>query len=42
MFDDGRFKLIVDGKVLFDMERTGKFPNYEDDVRRELASLVHD
>jgi hypothetical protein len=42
MFDDGRFKLIVDGKVLFDMERSGRFPNYENDVRQELASRVHD
>ena len=35
-FDDGRFKVFKDGSVVFDMERTGKFPKYDQDVKPKL------
>jgi predicted Rdx family selenoprotein len=40
MFDDGRFKVILDGKVLYDKERTGRFPNYDVEIKGELAARV--
>jgi predicted Rdx family selenoprotein len=35
-FDDGRFILFRNGSVLYDKEKTGKFPKYEQDVRPKL------
>ena len=39
-FDDGRFLLKVNGQVLYDKERTGKFPKYADDIKDKLAGLA--
>jgi predicted Rdx family selenoprotein len=35
-FDDGRFILFRNGSVLYDKEKTGKFPKYEQDVKPKL------
>lgn len=37
-FDDGRFIVRVNGEPIYDKERTGKFPKYEDDIKPKLAS----
>jgi predicted Rdx family selenoprotein len=36
-YDDGRFIVRSDGKQLYDMDRTGKFPNYEKDIKPKLS-----
>jgi predicted Rdx family selenoprotein len=38
MYDDGRFKVFVDGQLIYDRERTGRFPNYEADVKQILSA----
>jgi predicted Rdx family selenoprotein len=39
MHDDGRFVAFADGNVLYDKERTGKFPEYATDIKPKLARL---
>ena len=36
-FDDGRFIVFVDRDRVFDKERTGRFPKYEEDIKPILA-----
>jgi predicted Rdx family selenoprotein len=35
-FDDGRFIVIKDGTTVYDKDRTGRFPKYEQDVKPAL------
>jgi len=35
-FDDGRFIVYRNGKVLFDKEKSGKFPKYDQDIKPKL------
>jgi predicted Rdx family selenoprotein len=35
-FDDGRFKVFLNGVILYDHERTGKFPKYDQDIKPKL------
>lgn len=37
-FDDGRFLVRLDGKTIYDMDRTGKFPKYDTDIKPKLAA----
>lgn len=37
-FDDGRFVVRRDGAVVFDKDRTGRFPRYEQDVKPGLSA----
>lgn len=37
-FDDGRFLIRVDGEILYDMDRTGRFPKYTDDIKPKLSA----
>jgi predicted Rdx family selenoprotein len=37
-FDDGRFMVYRDGALLYDKERTGRFPEYDSDIRPKLRS----
>ena len=37
-FDDGRFIVSVDGRRVFDMDRTGRFPEYEEEIKPRLAA----
>jgi len=36
-YDDGRFLVRVDGQQIYDKERTGTFPKYEDDIKPKLT-----
>ena len=40
MFDDGRFKVFVDGQVIFDKDRTGSFPDYETEIKPRLLAQL--
>ncbi len=35
-FDDGRFIVIKNGTTMYDKDRTGKFPKYEQDIKPAL------
>jgi len=35
-FDDGRFIVIKDGTTVYDKDRTGRFPKYEQDIKPAL------
>lgn len=35
-FDDGRFIVIKDGTTVYDEDRTGRFPKYEQDIKPAL------
>ena len=35
-FDDGRFTVRAGGKSIFDKHETGRFPDYERDVKAQL------
>ncbi len=37
-FDDGRFIVSVDGRRVFDMDQTGRFPEYEEEIKPRLAA----
>lgn len=37
-FDDGRFLIRLNGHTLYDLERTGKFPKYDADIKPKLAA----
>ncbi len=37
-FDDGRFVVRLNGKTIYDKDRTGKFPKYEADIKPKLAA----
>ena len=37
-YDDGRFVILLDGKTIYDKDRTGKFPNYDADLKPKLSS----
>jgi predicted Rdx family selenoprotein len=37
-FDDGRFVVKLDDERIFDKERTGKFPKYEDEIKPRLEA----
>jgi predicted Rdx family selenoprotein len=36
-FDDGRFLVRVDGAVVYDKDRTGRFPDFETDIKPKLG-----
>jgi predicted Rdx family selenoprotein len=36
-YDDGRFLVRVDGQQIYDKERAGTFPKYEDDIKPKLS-----
>lgn len=38
-YDDGRFIVVANGKAIFDMDRNGKFPKYEVDIKVKLDRL---
>ena len=39
-FDDGRFRVFLNGRKIFDMERTGKFPTYEAEIKPALDEMA--
>ncbi|MGH8192202.1 MAG: Rdx family protein [Rhodanobacteraceae bacterium] len=39
-FDDGRFVVRVDGRTIYDLDRSGRFPKYEQDIKPKLAKEV--
>jgi predicted Rdx family selenoprotein len=39
-FDDGRFVVRVNGSVVFDMERTGRFPKYPEEIKPKLEGRL--
>ncbi|GAC1322077.1 MAG: hypothetical protein NVS2B16_13410 [Chloroflexota bacterium] len=36
-FDDGRFIVTIGAERVFDREKTGKFPNYDEEIKPALA-----
>jgi len=36
-FDDGRFVILLNGKKIYDKDRTGRFPNYDNDIKPKLS-----
>lgn len=36
-YDDGRFVIRLNGKSIYDMERTGRFPKYDTDLQPALS-----
>lgn len=39
-FDDGRFKVLVNGSTVYDKDRTGKFPRYDQDIKPQLSAML--
>jgi predicted Rdx family selenoprotein len=39
-FDDGRFIILLNGKRIYDMDRTGRFPNYDNDLKPKLSGAA--
>lgn len=37
-FDDGRFIVLLNGTPIYDKERTGRFPNFEQDIKPKLSA----
>lgn len=37
-FDDGRFIVRRDGQLVYDKDRTGRFPRYEEDIKTRLST----
>ena len=37
-FDDGRFLVFVDRQRVFDKESTGRFPNYDQEIKPRLGA----
>jgi len=39
-FDDGRFIMRVNGSTIFDKNRTGRFPQYDEQIKPRLSNLA--
>lgn len=37
-YDDGRFLVQMNGRTIYDKDRTGRFPKYADDIKTKLAT----
>jgi len=41
-FDDGRFIVFVDRERLFDKDKTGSFPKYDEEIKPDLEQRTSD
>jgi predicted Rdx family selenoprotein len=39
-YDDGRFVVLLNGKPIYDKDRTGRFPQYDNDIKPKLSDAA--